>query len=144
MNTEQIALLGRHVDAENQHDMGRTLETLHPDCTFEDLALQKKYCGHAGAAAYYRLWWDAFQLQFRRDPHGHIHWTTDNRCIAEGVFSGVHVGPFLGVEPRGTPITYRFIVVVDFRDGLMAGERFYYDLDSIRRQITAESRTRSP
>lgn len=144
MNNEQIALLGRHVDAENRHDMGATLATLHRDCIFEDLALQEKYQGHEGAAAYYRLWWDAFQLQFRRDPHSHIHWTTDNRCIAEGVFWGVHVGPFMGVEPTGASVTYRFIVVVDFRDGLMAGERFYYDLEGIRRQIVAESRTRRP
>ena len=103
---------------------------------------RRQYRGHDGAAAYYRLWWNAFQLQFRRDAHSHIHWTTDNRCIAEGVFSGVHVGPFLGVEPTGASVTYRFIVVVDFRDGLMAGERFYYDLEGIRRQIMAESRTR--
>jgi steroid delta-isomerase-like uncharacterized protein len=142
MNTERIALLGRHVDAENRHDMDATLATLHRECVFEDLALQENYRGHEGAATYYSLWWDAFQLQFYRGAHSHIHWTTEDRCVAEGVFSGVHVGPFMGVEPTRAPVTYRFIVVVDFRDGLMAGERFYYGLEGIRRQIMAESRTR--
>lgn len=135
MNSEMTSLLARHVDAENAHDMPATLATLHRDCVFHDVALDRKYLGHTGAATYYRLWWDAFRLEFRRDEGSLVHWTNEGRCVAEGMFAGVHVGPFLGIEPTGARINYRFAVVVDFREGLMAGERFYYDLDGIRRQI---------
>ncbi len=144
MNSELAALLARHVDAENAHDMQATLATLHPDCVFQDMALDREYRGHTGAATYYRLWWDAFGLRFRHDDRSHIHWTSEGRCIAEGVFAGVHVAPFMGIEPTGVEVTYRFVVVVDFRDGLMAGERFYYDIAGIHRQIASGHASQNP
>ena len=129
------AVLARHVAAENAHDLDATLDTLHPDCVFEDVALGKVYRGHEGAAAYYRSWWDAFGLQFRRGDDGALHVTADGQAVAEGHFHGRHVGTFLGIAPTGRPIDFRFVVVVTFRDGRMAGERFYYDSETLRRQL---------
>ena len=48
-----------------------------------------------------------------------------------------HVGPFLGIAPTGREVEFRFAVFVTFRDGLIAGEKFYYDLAGILRQIGA-------
>jgi len=59
------AVVNRHLAAENAHRMEETLAELHPDCVFEDLPLGKTYRGRAGAEAYYRLWWDAFDLEGR-------------------------------------------------------------------------------
>lgn len=136
---EIIPLLMRHVEAENAHDMERTLATLHPDCVFEDVAAGKVYRGHAGAAEYYRSWWDAFGLQFRRGDDGARHLTTEGAVVAEGHFHGRHVGTFNGIEATGRAVDFRFAVVVSFRDGLMAGERFYYDRRSLEQQLAGPS-----
>jgi hypothetical protein len=42
---------------------------------------------------------------------------------------------FLGLEPSNRPIVQPLVVMITFRDGLMASERFPYDLASLLRQI---------
>ena len=55
--------------------------------------------------------------------------------IAETHYQGTHVGEFLGIPATGKPIDFPLAVVITFRDGLLAGERFYYDLATLLRQI---------
>lgn len=43
----------------------------------------------------------------------------------------------LACPPTGRTVAFRFAVFVPLRDGLMAGERFYYDMDGLRRQLGA-------
>lgn len=133
----RLALIRRHVEAENAHRMDDTLATLHPDCHFEDMALKRVWRGHAGAAEYYRMWWRALRLVVAPGPDDRRLWGDDGTYIAETGFTGVHVGPFLGIAPTGRTVDFRFAVFVPFRDGLMAGERFYYDLHDLRQQLDA-------
>lgn len=131
-----ITTLQRHLMAENAHDLAGTLATLHPECVFEDLGAGQVFRGHDGAARHYRLWWDAFDNQVGRSPFsGGGHWLGSERYVAEAQHTGVHRGPFLGIPASGKPITLPFTVFVTFRDGLFLGERFYYDLSSLLRQI---------
>jgi hypothetical protein len=44
----------------------------------------------------------------------------------------------LGNASRGMSIRLPLVVIVTFREGLMAGERFYYDLADLLRQIGAQ------
>lgn len=134
-NEEIIPILQRHVEAENAHDLERTLETLHPECVFEDVACGQVYLGRSGAAEYYRRWWDAFALKFRPGEEGARHVTTDGQVVAEGRFFGEHQGVFDGLAPTGRAVDFRFTVIVSFRDGLMAGERFYYDRATLWQQL---------
>ena len=134
--TNQACLL-RHLAAENAHRLEETLATLTADCVFEDVALQKTFHGHAGASEYYRMWWSAFQIQVQVGS-GTRHWITDDLFVSETSYAGTHVGEFLGIEPTGRPIQFRFVVFVTFRDGLFTGERFYYDLGTLLRQIGVE------
>ena len=55
--------------------------------------------------------------------------------IAQTRYQGTHRGRFLDYEPTGKPVDLPLAVVIRFRDGLMAGERFYYDLATLLRQI---------
>ncbi|QCI63139.1 ester cyclase [Phreatobacter stygius] len=137
MQTERMALLNAHVAAENAHRMAETLATLHQDCLFEDMATGQVFHGRAGAEAHYRQWWDAFGLTFSRGAEDRGHWTEDGSYVGQGRFEGRHVGTFLGIPPTGKLVSYRFCVFVGFRDGLMAGERFYYDLAGLLRQVDA-------
>lgn len=127
-------LVARHLQAENRHDLPATLATLHPECVFEDLALGWTFTGLAGAARYYTLWWEAFDLTVRGERR---HWSHVDTLVAETRFTGLHRGAFCGLPSTGNVLDLRMVVVVDFRDGLMSGERFYYDSRSLFRQLGA-------
>jgi steroid delta-isomerase-like uncharacterized protein len=126
-------LLYEHLGAENHHQLAATLATLTHDCVFEDVALQRSFSGHAGATEYYNLWWSAFQIQV--EPGNSSYWITDDIFVSEPVYTGKHVGDFLGIAATQKPVRFRFVVFVTFKDGKFAGERFYYDLASLLRQI---------
>lgn len=136
VDTETLQLVARHLAAENAHRMQETLDTLHPDCVFEDVALQQSWHGRAGARAYYESWWSAFAITV----HGERRYgSTDGTMIAEARYIGRHIGDFHGIAATHRPIDLRLAVIIGFRDGLMAGERFYYDLGSLLRQIGASA-----
>lgn len=126
------AILNQHIAAELAHDMDGTLATLHPDCVFCDLPLGLRLEGRSGARRHYSIWWTAFSNTL--DPAGR-HWVDDDLVIGEAAFVGRHTGPFAGLAPTGKPIRLPFVVFVTFRDGLMAGERFIYDLNDLMRQL---------
>ena len=131
----RVALLERHMQAENARDLEATLATLAPDCLFEDIALEHTYRGREEAAEYYRLWWEAFEPTVIPDR---LYWTRDGQAIAETRWRGRHVGRWLAVEPTGRQIDVPVAIFVTFGEGdLLAGERFYYDLATIRRQLSA-------
>jgi steroid delta-isomerase-like uncharacterized protein len=138
MNQTLANLLRRHLAAENAHDLDGTLATLHPECRFEDFATGQIWLGHAGAAAHYRQWWTTFDVEVQRGSSQRTYWTEDDCYIAEATWHGRHVGRFLGLNASNRPIVQPFVVMITFRGGLMASERFHYDLASLLRQIAAD------
>jgi steroid delta-isomerase-like uncharacterized protein len=135
MNQTLADLLGRHLAAENAHDLEATLATLHPQCRFDDFATGQTWHGRAGAAAHYRQWWTTFDVEVQRGPGQRRYWTEDDCYFAEATWHGRHVGRFLGLAPSDRPIVQPFLVAITFRDGLMASECFHYDLAALLRQI---------
>ena len=138
MNDDLAQLVVRHLKAENAHDLPGTLATLHPECRFEDLATGQSWSGHEGAVAHYRQWWTTFDVTVQRGPDQRAVWSSEGFYMAEATWHGRHIGRFLGIEPSGRTIVQPFVVVLTFRDGLMEGERFHYDLASLLRQIGTE------
>jgi steroid delta-isomerase-like uncharacterized protein len=135
MPPEALAqLLRRHLEAENARRMDDTLATLTADCVFDDRALGRVFHGRDGAADYYRMWWDAFAPTVSPE---HLYWRDDGGIVAETRYRGVHDGLYLGIEPTGREIDVPVLILAHFADGLMAGERFYYDLATIGRQLGA-------
>lgn len=130
--TSDLQLLGRHLAAENAQDMEATLATLHEDCVFDDRALGIVYEGKAGAREYYDTWWNAFEITTHSDRR---HFTAEGSVISEARYEGVHVGEFLGIAPTNKPIDLKLAVIITFKDGLMAGERFYWNLASLLDQL---------
>ena len=125
-------ILRVHLAAEDQHDMEGTLATLHPDCLFIDSPLGLRLEGREGAGRHYNIWWSAFDPAL--DKEG-LNWVRDDLVIGEAAFVGRHTGPFAGIPPAGRSIHLPFVVFVTFRDGLLAGERFIYDLNHLLRQL---------
>lgn len=129
---ERLAILRKHAELENAHRLEETLQTLTPDCVFEDMALGERTMGHAGAAAYYQRWWKGFpDLTWSTVA---LHMTEEN-AIAEGVFRGTQRGEFLGIAPTSREIELPVAIIVSFADGRMARERLYYDLATLLRQL---------
>jgi hypothetical protein len=124
-DAQTLSLLRRHLEAENDHRLEETLATLHPDCVFEDFGLRRAFHGREGAGAYYREWWQA--LDVKVETGGMRGWTEDGVLLSQARFVGRHIGPFFGLPQTGRAIDLPFVVVVWFRDGLMAGERFFYN-----------------
>lgn len=50
-------------------------------------------------------------------------------------FQGTHTGSFLGVPPTGRQVDIPTAIFVTFRDGLMAGERMYWDMTTLLHQF---------
>lgn len=138
MLPEHAAMLRRHLEAENAHDLEGTVATLHQDCIFRDHATGQVWNGRDGAAAHYRQWWDCFDVEVVRREGQSAGWINDNVYAAEATWIGTHTGEFLGTPATGRPISQPFVVFVAFKDGLMSEERFHYDLGALLRQIDAD------
>ena len=65
-------LVDIHVEAVNKHLLTETINTLHPECVFEDIPLGQIYKGREGAAEYYQTWWNAFEIIV--EPNRGIQW----------------------------------------------------------------------
>lgn len=126
-----LELLERHLEAENAHRLDDTLATLTPDCVFVDSTLRQRWTGHEGAAEHYTMWWEAFDTEVVGDR---LHLARQS-AVAETTWHGRHVGDFLGLAPTGRPVELNVAVVVQFRDGLMSGERFYWDSADLADQL---------
>ena len=122
----------RHVKAETDHKMDETLATLTEDCVFEDHAFGKVWHGREGARDYYRLWWDAFGIKPYTSAR---HVPSPDLMIVETRFKGRHTGDFLGVKPTGRDVDVPMTIFVSMKDGLMTGERFYWNLGTLLEQI---------
>jgi steroid delta-isomerase-like uncharacterized protein len=133
-----MTTLIRHLTAENAHDLEGTLATLHPDCLFYDHATQQRWHGHAGAEAHYRQHWASFDTTVERAEGQVSLWKDDDIYVAQAVWRGTHIGPFMDVAPTGKSFEHPFTVFVTFRDGLMHSEEFFYDLASLVEKLGGE------
>lgn len=124
--------LQAHLEAEMRHDMEATLATLHPACVFVDEPLDLRLVGRDGAREHYQMWWDGFGATL---DAGELHWVADDLVVGDAVFVGRHHGTFAGIAPTGRSIRLPFVVFVRFEDGLLAGERFVYDLNGLLHQL---------
>ncbi len=132
LTREYGEVLLRHVKAETAHKMEETLATLTPDCVFDDRAFNRVWRGRDAARAYYRIWWDAFGIA----PHNSTRYApAPDLVIVETHFVGRHQGPFLGVAPTGRAVDVPMTIFVSFANGLMSGERFYWNLATLLEQI---------
>lgn len=130
----QAAVLAEHLEAENGHQLGPTLDTLTTNCVFEDMTLGRRFDGHAGASAYYQEWWQGFPDLTVEPVRRHI---TNTGVVAEVVFRGTHQGTFRDLAPTGRRLVLPILILVEFEGSLMSGERFYYDALTIRKQLGA-------
>ena len=55
--------------------------------------------------------------------------------VEESVLTGTHTGNLFGLAPTGRPVRLPLTIVFPMRDGEILGERMYFDMDSLQRQL---------
>lgn len=132
ISAEYKDLMARHLKAENNHDLAATLATLTEDCVFDDRGLGKIFRGRKAVGEYYQMWWQAFAMTVHTEQR---HFPAPDLAIVETHFKGKHIGNFFGLEATGHTIDLSVAVFITLRDGLLAGERFYWDKVTLFQQL---------
>jgi steroid delta-isomerase-like uncharacterized protein len=121
----------RHVAAENRRDLEEALATYVDDCFYEVVALGARVDGKDAVRAVYTDTMTGLpdgRLEIEGEVFG------EDKLIAWGTFMATAGGRFLGQEPTGKAVAFPMIVINSFRDGLMEGERIYFDLATVCEQ----------
>jgi len=129
---EMLRLFEAHREAEAARDIDAILETFVEDCFLETVALGVRSEGRdAVRAAYEQQFFASFP---DLDPHDEGMAVGDDVVVVWGTLRGTSRGAWLGVPPGGGTFAVPFANVVPFADGLMAGERIYFDLATLCEQ----------
>jgi steroid delta-isomerase-like uncharacterized protein len=129
---EMIRLFEAHRKAEAARDIDAILETFAEDCFLETVALGLRSEGRVAVrAAYEQQFFTSFP---DLDPDDEGMAFGDDVVVVWGTLRGTSRGDWLGVPPGGGAFAVPFTNVVPFTEGLMAGERIYFDLATLCEQ----------
>jgi steroid delta-isomerase-like uncharacterized protein len=126
---EMLRLFDAHREAESARDIDAILETFVADCFLETLPLGLRSQGRdAVRAAYEAQFFTAFPDLAPEDEGMAFG---DDIIAVWGTLRGTSRGDWLGIPPGGGTFAVPFANVVPFDQGLMAGERIYFDLATL-------------
>jgi predicted ester cyclase len=131
-STEMLRLFEAHREAEAARDIDAILETFVTDCFLETTPLGLRSDGRGAVRA-------AYELQFFTAfpdlaPEDEAMAFGDDVIAVWGTLRGTSRGDWLGIAPGGGTFAVPFANVVPFRQGLMAGEKIYFDLATLCEQ----------
>jgi steroid delta-isomerase-like uncharacterized protein len=129
---ENKRLWQRHVLAENRRSIDGLLATLSAEPVYEVMATGALHRGREAVAAFYNgLFVSMPDVNFEL-----VDVTIgENGVVEESVMAGTHTGDLFGLPPSGRPVRLPLIIVFPMRAGQILGERLYFDLDGLQRQI---------
>jgi steroid delta-isomerase-like uncharacterized protein len=129
---EMLRLFEAHRAAEAARDVDAILETFATDCFLETIPLGIRSEGkEAVRAAYVAQFFTAFP-DLAPDDEGMA--VGDDAIVVWGTLHGTSRGEWLGVAPGGGSFAVPFANLVPFKDGLMEGEKIYFDLATLCEQ----------
>jgi predicted ester cyclase len=59
----------------------------------------------------------------------------ENGVVEESVLVGTHTGELFGLAPTGRSVRLPLTIVFPMKDGEILGERMYFDMDHLQRQL---------
>jgi steroid delta-isomerase-like uncharacterized protein len=135
----RIRLVDEHVRAENAHDLDDLMRTFGAAPTFD--VNRDHIDGHDGVHAFYAELIRGFP-DLRIDvKHRHV---AADAVVLEVVVTGTHQHTWNGVPPRGGRIELPVCAVFPFdAEERLAGERVYFDMALMLRQMGASPGTAS-
>lgn len=130
---DRLALVEEHVASENRHDLDGIMATFGETPEYDDRPWRDRRNGREGVRSYYEELVRA--LPDLRIDVERRH-ATDEHVVLEVVISGTHTGTWKGLPGTGRRVEFPLCAVYSFDDeGLLAGERIYYDRATVLDQI---------
>jgi carboxymethylenebutenolidase len=122
----------RHVLAENRRSIEGLLATLSAEPLYVIMATGAEHRGRDAVAAFYSGLFESmpdvtFNLQ--------DVFVGENGVVEESVLAGTHTGSLFGLPPTGRPLRLPLTIVFPMLGGEILGERMYFDMDSLQRQL---------
>ena len=129
---EMLRLFEAHREAEAARDIDAILETFVEDCFLETMPLGLRSVGRdAVRTAYEQQFFTAFPDLAPEDEGTAFG---DDVVAVWGTLRGTSRGDWLGIPPGGGAFAVSFANVVPFSQGLMLGEKIYFDLATLCEQ----------
>jgi steroid delta-isomerase-like uncharacterized protein len=122
----------RHVLAENRRSVEGLLATLCADPLYVIMATGQEHRGPEAVAGFYTGLFESMpDVNFDlRDV-----FIGENGVVEESVLVGTHTGNLFGLPPTGRPVHLPLTIVFPMKDGEILGERMYFDMDALQRQL---------
>jgi len=122
----------KHVIAENRRSVEGLLDTLSDEPVYQIMATGETHRGKDAVAAFYRGLFEAmpdvtFELQGQ--------FIGEEGVAEESVLVGTHTGPLFGIPATGRPVRLPLTIVFPMQEGEILGERIYFDMKTLRRQV---------
>lgn len=135
LHERRIALLQAYSSAQNRHDIPGMLATFHqPRCEIVPLQIVAE-----GAEALSAFW----QRLFIGFPDFHTEIFTrhsaGNAVIAEGRMVGTQLGPWVGLPASGRVMNVQVLILFEFDEDRLVGQKVYYDGVVVLTQLTDSS-----
>ena len=131
LRARREAICFGHMADENAHDFERAIAAFG-HARYEVIATGETYDGAARVEELMHENQAAFP-----DFHYHVERThyADDAIIVEGRFTGTHEGVWRGLPPTGRRVDFPMLVVFRFEGEAMRGERIFFDLLTVLRQL---------
>lgn len=122
----------RHVLAENRRSIDGLLATLCDEPVYAIMATGQEYRGKAAVAAFYTG-------LFEGVPDATFDLITafvgEEGVVEESVLRGTHHGTLFDIPPTGRTFALPLTIVFPMGGGAILGERLYFDLGTLLRQL---------
>jgi steroid delta-isomerase-like uncharacterized protein len=122
----------KHVLAENRRSVQGLLDTLCDEPVYTIMATGEEYRGKDAVATFYRG-------LFAGVPDATFDLITafvgEEGVVEESVLRGTHQGMLFGMPPTGRKFELPLIIVFPMKDGQILGERMYFDLRTLLKQL---------
>jgi steroid delta-isomerase-like uncharacterized protein len=129
---ENRRLWQRHVLAENRRSIEGLLETLCAEPIYKIMATSATFKGHEQVAQFYRG-------LFEGVPDANFElinvFVSEEGVVEESILRGVQRGVLFGVPPTNREIALPMTIVFPILNGKILGERLYFDLATLARQL---------
>ena len=129
----RIAIVERHIQLENEHDLEGVLGTFGETARYDDEPWDEHYKGRDGVRQFYEQLMKALPDLEIAVQRRH---TAEDAILVEVVIRGTHLSSWRGLPATGRRVEFPLCGVYTFDDeDRLAGERIYYDRGSVLRQL---------
>jgi steroid delta-isomerase-like uncharacterized protein len=122
----------RHLMAENRRNLDALLDNLCADPIYKIMAISATYKGRDQVEQFYAD-------LFAGIPEANFElvnaFVGEEGVVAESILRGAQRGSWLGIPPTQREVVLPMAIVVPMMHGQILGERLYFDLATLARQL---------